>query len=59
MIPAWYPLDDSTFERTYEADRHFIPNIARGESFNANVYYRSRASDFERIEFFPFSDPKL
>lgn len=56
MIPGWYPLDDATFERTYESDRHWLPQAARGEKFRANVYYRSRARDFERIEFFPFAD---
>ena len=55
MVPAWYPLSDATFDRTYEADRHWLPKAARGEKFNANVYYRDRARDFDRIEFLPFS----
>jgi ADP-ribose pyrophosphatase YjhB (NUDIX family) len=55
MIPAWYPLNEETFARTYEADRHWVPKVARGEKFNANVYYRNRASDFDRIEFLPFT----
>jgi len=55
MIPAWYPLTEATFKRTYESDRHWLPKAARGEKFNANVYYRNRARNFDRIEFFPFS----
>jgi 8-oxo-dGTP diphosphatase len=55
MIPAWYPLNADTFERTYDADRHWLPKAARGEKFCANVYYRDRARDFDRIEFFPFT----
>lgn len=55
MIPGWYPLDDSTFSRTYEADRHWLPQAAKGERFNANVYYRNRARDFDGIEFLPFA----
>jgi len=57
MIPGWYPLDDATFDRTYEADRHWLPRAARGEKFCANVYYLDRAKKFERIEFFPFVEP--
>ena len=59
MIPEWYPLDDATFGLTYEADRHWLPRAARGEKFRANVLYKSRAKDFDRIQFFPpysFSD---
>ena len=54
MIPAWYPLSDATFNRTYESDRHWLPQAARGERFYANVYYRNRARDFDHIEFSPF-----
>jgi|SRR3989344_1570020 len=56
MIPGWYPLTDSTFERTYEADRHWLTRVARGEKFRAKVYYRSRARDFDHIEFLPFTE---
>lgn len=54
MIPGWYPLDDATFERTYESDRHWLPKAARGEKFRANVLYRDRAKNFDRIQFIPF-----
>jgi 8-oxo-dGTP diphosphatase len=57
MIPGWYPLDEATFARTYESDRHWLPRAARGEKFRANVYYRDRARDFDHIEFLPFADP--
>ena len=54
MIPEWYPLNEDTFKRTYEADRHWLPKAARGEKFYANVYYRDRAQNFDHIEFLPF-----
>ncbi len=54
MIPAWYPLDDATFNRTFESDRHWLPRAAHGEKFRANVYYLDRARNFDRIEFLPF-----
>ncbi|MDB5244382.1 MAG: ADP-ribose pyrophosphatase [Parcubacteria group bacterium] len=56
MIPGWYPINDSTFERTYESDRHWLPRAARGDKFRANVYYKDRAKDFDHIEFFPFAE---
>lgn len=55
MVPGWYPLSETTFARTYESDRHWLPQAARGEKFCAHVYYRNRARNFDRIEFFPFS----
>jgi 8-oxo-dGTP diphosphatase len=58
MIPGWYPLSDDTFNRTYEADRHWLPRAAAGEKFNANVYYRDRARDFDHIDFLPFVIPE-
>ena len=58
MIPKWYPLDDLPFARMYEADRHWLPKALRGEKFNANVYYRDRARDFDHIDFFPFVAPE-
>ena len=56
MIPGWYLLDDTTFDQTYESDRYWLPQVARGEKFCAHVYYRDRARDFDRIEFFPFTN---
>ncbi len=55
MIPKWYPLNNLPFDRTYEADRHWLPKVISGEKFRANVYYRDRARDFDRIEFFPLT----
>jgi 8-oxo-dGTP diphosphatase len=57
MIPKWYPLDALPFERMYEADRHWLPKALGGEKFNANVYYRDRARDFDHIDFLPFIIP--
>lgn len=56
MIPGWYPLDTATFDKTYEADRHWLPKAAGGEKFRANVYYRDRARGFDHIEFLPFTE---
>lgn len=56
MIPGWYPLDNLPYERMYDADRYWLPQIIQGKKFRANVYYRSRAQDFDRIEFLPFTD---
>lgn len=53
MIPGWYPLNDETFERAYESDRHWLAKAAQGERFKANVFYKDRARTFDRIEFFP------
>lgn len=55
MIPKWYPLNNLPFDRTYEADRHWLPKVISGEKFRANVYYRDRARDFDRIEFLPLT----
>jgi 8-oxo-dGTP diphosphatase len=55
MIPGLYPLDDLPLERMYEADRHWLPQAARGEKFNAHVHYFGRAQEFSRIEFLPFA----
>jgi ADP-ribose pyrophosphatase YjhB (NUDIX family) len=55
MIPGWYPMDEATLARTYDSDRHWLPQAVRGERFRANVYYRSQAKDFDRIEFLPFA----
>lgn len=54
MIPAWYSLSDLPFDRMYESDRYWLPKAARGEKFFANVYYRSQAKEFDRIEFLPY-----
>ncbi len=56
MIPEWHDIDSLPVDRMLESDREWFPQLARGEKFNANVYYRSRARDFDRIEFLPFSD---
>ena len=55
MTPKWYPLDRLPFDRMYEADRHWLPKALGGEKFRANVYYRGRAKDFDRIEFSSFA----
>jgi len=54
MIPGLYSCKDLPLERIYEADRHWLPKVIRGERFHANVYYFGRAKGFNRIEFLPF-----
>jgi len=56
MIPAWYQFASLPFDRTYEADRHWLPKVLAGERFNANVYYRERAKVLDHIDFLAF-DP--
>lgn len=56
MIPAWYPLSNLPFGQMFDSDRYWILRAARGEKFRANIYYFSRAKNFDRIEFFPFED---
>lgn len=56
MIPDWYDVtDEDVLDRMLGSDSKWFPQIVCGEKFNANVYYRSRASDFDRIEFLPFA----
>ena len=55
MIPDWYNIDNLPLDRMLESDREWFSKMAKGEKFNAHVYYLSRAKDFDRIEFFAFS----
>ena len=56
MVPAWYDIAELPIDQMLESDRTWFPRLIRGESFNANVYYREKAKGFIRIEFLPFSD---
>ena len=56
MVPEWHDLDKIPYERMLESDSHWFPKLVRGETFNANVYYREKAKGFIRIEFLPFVD---
>jgi 8-oxo-dGTP pyrophosphatase MutT (NUDIX family) len=51
--PEWYPVDALPLARMFDGDRHWFARAVAGEPFVANVYYRERAKDFERIEFLP------
>ena len=53
MIPNWYDINNLPLGKMLESDREWFPRMARGEKFNARVYYRNRAEDFEKIEFLP------
>jgi 8-oxo-dGTP pyrophosphatase MutT (NUDIX family) len=55
MIPFWFPVDQLPTDRMLESDLHWFPHAIRGDVFDANVFYRHRAKDFERIEFLPRS----
>jgi 8-oxo-dGTP pyrophosphatase MutT (NUDIX family) len=55
MIPDWYDIEPSLFNRMLESDRTWFPQLVQGEKFNANVYYQERAKGFLNIEFFPFT----
>jgi ADP-ribose pyrophosphatase YjhB (NUDIX family) len=52
-MPQWYAFTDLPFDRMYDGDRNWYQQAVNGEPFNANVYYRDRAKNFERIEFLP------
>ena len=49
--PQWYPLDALPFDRMLESDREWFARAAAGEKFDADVFYKERAKDFERIQF--------
>lgn len=51
MIPEWYPIDSLPFERMLESDREWFARAARGEHFDAEVYYEERAKTFKQIRF--------
>ncbi len=55
MVPKSYPVDQLPFDEMLEGDVVWFAKTVRGETFNAHVYYKERAKDFERIEFFPFT----
>ncbi len=53
--PTWYDLENMPYDRMLDSDNKWFPKIAKGEKFNANVYYKQRAAGFQKIEFLPFS----
>ncbi|USN87593.1 MAG: 8-oxo-dGTP diphosphatase [Candidatus Nomurabacteria bacterium] len=55
MIPDWYEIDNLPLGKMLESDREWFEKMAKGEKFNAHVFYKNRAADFDRIEFLPFS----
>ncbi|MBI2003430.1 MAG: 8-oxo-dGTP diphosphatase [Parcubacteria group bacterium] len=54
MTPGWYDIINLPVERMLESDQEWFPKAIRGEKFRANVYYKRRATGFEKIEFFPY-----
>lgn len=55
MITDWYNIDNLPFDKMLESDREWFAKMLSGEKFNAYVYYRERAKDFDHIEFLPFT----
>lgn len=53
MIPYWFDTNKLPLDRMLESDREWFSKAIAGEEFRANVYYKQRAANFERIEFFP------
>jgi 8-oxo-dGTP diphosphatase len=54
MIPEWFDIDELPLDRMLESDVEWFSKAIAGEEFRANVYYKERAANFERIEFLPF-----
>lgn len=52
-LPQWYPLDDLPLDRMLDSDKEWFARATRGDKFTAEVRYRERAKDFERIVFGP------
>jgi len=52
-MPKWYPITRLPLEKIFDGDRHWLPEALQGKKFCAHVYYKERAKNFERIEFFP------
>ena len=55
MIPEWFSVDNLPLDRMLESDHEWFSKAVAGEEFRANVYYKQRAADFERIEFLPLN----
>jgi 8-oxo-dGTP diphosphatase len=51
--PEWFPLETLPLSRMYDGDRHWFEKALGSEPFCANVYYKERAKEFERIKFLP------
>ena len=54
MIPNWYDIDKVPYEKMLDSDRTWFAKAIDRETFRANVYYKHRAKEFERIEFLSY-----
>lgn len=54
MEPVWCVIDALPTDQMHESDCLWFARAAKGERFCARVYYRERATGFERIEFAPY-----
>jgi 8-oxo-dGTP diphosphatase len=52
-MPESFPLDALPLEQMFEGDRAWFSRALSGTPFCANVYYKERAKEFDRIEFLP------
>lgn len=50
-IPERFAFTALPLERMFEGDRHWFARALSGEPFTANVYYKERAKEFDRIDF--------
>ena len=57
MVPGWYDINNLPFDRMLESDRHWLPNLIRGEKFRTNVYYREKVKGYLGMDdFLPFTE---
>jgi 8-oxo-dGTP diphosphatase len=54
MVPKWFDITALPLDQMLESDREWFSKVVAGEEFRANVFYKERAKNFERIEFLPF-----
>lgn len=53
MFPEWHHREKVPYGRMLAADKHFFPQLLRGEKFRTNVYYKEKARGYMKID--PFS----
>lgn len=57
MVPEWHHKEKIPYERFLAADRHFFPQLIRGEKFRTTVHYREKARGYIGMDpFLPLDD---
>jgi 8-oxo-dGTP diphosphatase len=46
MTPRWFSLHDLPMHRMWTSDRHWLPNILRGEQVKAEFVFNAQGNDF-------------